>query len=265
MPFWVDKSGFFINAPFQEFQDSLLNLFITHRLQPEIGLEGDVLYTKSRDDFKQVADTLKSHKLRCTLHAPFFDLAPGALDPHIRQASRNKLRLAFDLIPLFKPKAIVCHLNFESNKHGYKHPEWFLHARETWQDLLNVCEAHQTPLMFENTYESSPEQHLLMLEALDSPLAQFCLDTGHLQCFANTPWESWQAIIDTQLGHLHLHDNCGERDSHLAVGRGNFNFTGLFNHLAKNGLQPTVTIEPHSLDDLWASLKHLQEMGVIAL
>jgi sugar phosphate isomerase/epimerase len=263
MPFSINPTDFFVNAPFIQLQDHLLDLFIEHNLQPEIGLEGDLLYTQSIDDFQKVADKLQSNNLGCTLHAPFFDLSPGALDHKIREVTRNKLHLAFDLIPVFKPKAVVCHLNFESNKHGYKHEAWFKHAKKTWQELLTVAEKHDTPLMLENTYEESPEQHLLMLEALDSPLAKFCFDTGHVISFADSNWQQWQAILNNRLGHLHLHDNDGDLDSHLAIGRGKFDFAGFFNLLSKDGLHPTVTIEPHSLDDLWESLETLQDMGVL--
>ncbi len=263
MTFSIDSADFFVNAPFIQLQDNLLDLFIENSLQPEIGLEGDLLYTLKEHDFQKVADRLQANNLGCTLHAPFFDLSPGALDPHIREATRNKLHLAFDLIPVFKPKAIVCHLNFESNKHGYKHDEWFKNAKETWQGLLNIAEKHKTPLMLENTYEESPEQHLLMLEAINSPFAKFCFDTGHVLAFAKTDWQKWQSILDNRLGHLHLHDNCADLDSHLAIGRGKFDFDGFFNQLSKKKLHPTVTIEPHSLDDLWESLKTLRSMGVL--
>jgi len=263
MSFSVQHDNFFVNAPFKELQDHLLEIFIAHDLQPEIGLEGGTLYDTSENEFKEVAKALAQHGLRSTLHAPFFDLSPGALDPYILQATRHKLRLAFDLIPIFRPKVIVCHLNFEDNKHGYKHAEWFKHAQESWADLLEVATRHQTTLVLENTYEQNPEQHLLMLNALDSPFCKFCLDTGHLNTFAQTSWQPWKSVISRDLGHIHLHDNLGDRDSHLAVGRGNFDFSGLFAYLAKLQIKPTVTIEPHTIEDLWACLKNLQEMAVL--
>ena len=70
-----------------------------------------------------------------------------------------------------------------------------------------------------------------------------------------TPW----------LGHLHLHDNTGSLDSHLAIGRGDFDFEALFSYLSANNIGPLITLEPHSEDDLWASLKALREMGVVNL
>jgi len=263
MAFSVDSANLFINAPFQDLASGgLLDFFVRRRLQPEISLEGEHLYNKKPAEFAKVADSLRAHGLGCTLHAPFLDLAPGALDSAIREASRYKLDLAFELIPIFRPRVIVCHLNFEENKHASKESAWRKHALSTWQRLLTVARSHNTTMVLENTYETSPAQHLYILRTLNSPHARFCLDTGHLAAFAKSSWEPWTGVIDSYLSHIHLHDNLGDRDAHLAVGRGIFDFQGLFEHLQKRH-KPTVTLEPHSRDDLDECLHALREMRVI--
>jgi sugar phosphate isomerase/epimerase len=262
MSFNIAPDNLFINAPFRHLEDGLLDMFIKNGLQPEIGLEGDFLYTRKPADYEIIARRLQEHSLSCTLHAPFFDLAPGALDPNILEATRHKMSLAFALIDIFKPKAIICHLNFEDNKHGYKLQEWARHAEVTWRQLLRLAEAGQCKLMLENTYEKNPEQHINMLTALNSPSAGFCLDTGHLLAFAHTPWQDWLPTMNKWLGHMHLHDNHGQRDEHLGIGLGDFDFKGLFKFLGANNLCPTVTLEPHSEEDLMASLEALKDMGV---
>lgn len=250
----------FVNAPFGRLETDLLELFVDNRIQPEVGLEGDFLYTHSHKDFRRIADIFKKENLQCTLHAPFFDLAPGAVDPKIRQASRDKLRRAFELIEIFEPVSIVCHLGYEENKHGFKKNEWCDIALETWQQMLNVAESFQTPMMLENTYETIPEMHGKVLAALDSPYARFCLDAGHTMAFAGSSWENWLPELAPWLGQLHLHDNMGDSDVHLAVGQGVFDFAGLFFYLQKNGLTPIVTLEPHQEEGLWQSLEALDKM-----
>lgn len=264
MPFSTVPEHCFINAPIRQLDDDLLSIFLANRFQPEIGLEGDALYIKSSREFTQIAKSLQGEGLACTLHAPFFDLAPGALDAKILAVTREKLKRAFDLIDIFKPQAIICHLNFESNKHGYKLDEWFFHALETFSQLLAVAEEQQVTLALENTYETEPTQHLRMMQALDSPYARVCLDTGHLLAFAKSPWQDWLPIFPW-IGHLHLHDNQGLTDTHLAIGRGGFDFAGFFAALVQCGIQPRLTLEPHSEADLWASLDALAEMEVVDL
>lgn len=247
----------FVNAPWYELKERYLDLFINHRIQPEIGLEGLCVYEESAEEFQKIAAILRDNKLACTLHAPFFDLAPGGLDPEILKASRNKLRKAFSLIEIFKPKSVVCHLNFEENKQGYKKEEWKRSALETWQKLTQIATEQGCLLMLENTYENTPDAHETILSGLHSSNAGFCLDVGHLMSFAKTPWQDWLPRLSPWLGQLHLHDNDGENDQHLGLGLGTFDFKGLFQFLAAHKLQPLVTLEPHSENDLWQALEYL--------
>lgn len=264
MSFHTTPDRCFINAPIAQLQGDLLPLMIKHRLQPEIGLEGDALYTLGNQVFKDLAQALADEGLACTLHAPFFDLSPGALDPRILAVSRDKLKRAFELIAIFKPRAIICHLNYESNKHGYKQTEWFAAAFETFSELLHMAAQARTIMALENTYETEPSQHIRMMQALDSPYARICLDVGHLMAFAKSPWQTWTEALPW-VGHLHLHDNQGDTDTHQAIGRGCFDFPGFFQAVARQAVQPGVTLEPHSREDLWESLDALARLGVVDL
>lgn len=250
----------FINAPFEQLRQGLLSLFIAHRLRPEISLEGDCLWTAKRKDFQAVADALRDNGLPCTLHAPFFDLAPGGLDPKIREISREKLRRAFELIDLFRPRSIVCHLCYEENKHSYKFEEWLRFSRETWTELLQIARRSKTPVMFENTYETGPHVHQALMEQLPAPGPGFCLDVGHLAAYAGSTWQSWLDVLLPRLQQVHLHDNKGGRDEHIAVGLGVFNFGEFFDFLRQQRISPLITLEPHSEKDLWLSLQNIEEM-----
>ncbi|MDW7771823.1 MAG: sugar phosphate isomerase/epimerase family protein [Desulfobulbaceae bacterium] len=249
----------YINAPYDQLQQGLLEFFVQHRLQPEIGLEGDCLWNADRDAFQATADILKKNGLNCTLHAPFFDLAPGGIDPKIREITRAKLRLAFDLLPVFQPRSIVCHLGYEENKHSYKMEQWLRYSLETWRELLETAARNNTSVMFENTFEKTPDIHHRLLTEINSPFLRFCLDTGHLAAYAGTPWQLWLDRLLPWLGQLHLHDNKGQRDDHIAIGHGLFNFRELFDFLRSNKIRPIITLEPHTREDLWLSLESMEK------
>jgi len=137
----------FINAPFERLQNDLLDLFLTHRFQPEIGLEGNFLWELEPDDFMKIANEFHSRDLQCTLHAPFHDLVPGGFDSRIVELSREKLRRAFALTRVFKPQSIVCHLGFEENKHGTKMERWLETSVATWTDLIKLAESAGTRVL----------------------------------------------------------------------------------------------------------------------
>lgn len=250
----------FVNVPFPRLKTDLLKVVLDHRIRPEIGLIGNVLYDEPVSEFKKVAKLLQSEGLACTLHAPFQDLTPGALDPEILKASRNKLQKAFTLLEIFEPQAIVCHLNFEPDKHEPKQEQWFAQSYETWHQLLQMAESSKTPMMLENTYEKVPDQLLRMLTALDSPYARFCLDVGHVMAFAKNTWQDWLPSLEPWLGQLHLHDNHGSSDAHLGVGEGIFNFEELFAYLRQQQLDPLITLEPHREEGLWTSFTNIERL-----
>ena len=254
----------FINAPFEQMKKNLLALAVRHRLRPEIGLEGNFLWDTDKKDFLALAEQLEKHSLPCTLHAPFNDLVPGGFDQQMVDKTREKLGLAFSLIPIFKPASIVCHLGFENNKHLYDIDRWLEVSLATWSELIPIAAESNTMVMFKNTYETSPAIHKLLLLALGKDYSNigFCLDTGHTLAFAGTGWQPWLEELSPWLGQIHIHDNDGSGDQHLAVGSGNFEFTALFTHLRQAKLKPIITLEPHSEEDLWLSLKNIKKLNL---
>ncbi len=257
-----DQHHCFVNAPFERLCQDLLPLFLANRLQPEIGLDGDCLWQCDETDFARIADRLQAQGLGCTLHAPFTDLAPGGREERIVEISRSKLRRAFALIPIFRPASIVCHLGYEDHKHAARFDEWLQRSVATWAELISMAEGTGARVLFENTYEQDPRVHRKLLEALDAENTGFCLDVGHLLAFANTGWRQWLDELGPWLGQLHLHDNDGSSDAHLAIGRGRFDFQGLLDCLARQGHHPLITLEPHSEEDLWQSLAAMRALAM---
>ncbi|MEN8190369.1 MAG: TIM barrel protein [Thermodesulfobacteriota bacterium] len=248
----------FVNAPWYDLKDKYLDLFLENSMQPEIGFEGNCLYDEPIEEFERIAAILKKNNLGCTMHAPFFDLAPGGLDPYVLEASRNKLHRVFDLLDIFEPHSIVCHLNYEENKQGFNDGAWAKSAIQTWSPLLKKAEKSGVLMMLENTYEINPTAHKTIFEALSSNNGRFCLDVGHLLCFAKNSWQNWLGELLPWLGQLHLHDNDTTNDHHLAPGTGRFNFSELFKFLSDNSLCPLITIEPHTEEALWQTLDYLE-------
>ena len=193
-----------------------------------------------------------------------FDLVPGGSDTRLREVSREKLRRAFDLIPLFKPRSIVCHLGYDQEKHSYRLEEWVANSLDTWGELIRLAGENDTLVMFENTYESSPDIHLRLFEELKADNLRFCLDTGHLAAYAGTGWQVWLDVLLPYLGQLHLHDNRGERDDHIAIGHGCFDFVSLLTFLKDKKCLPLITLEPHSEEDLWLSLEEIDRSSLFS-
>ncbi len=252
----------FINAPFEQLEQGLLETFLRYDLQPEIGLEGESLWTKEDEAFATIALQFQKKQISCTLHAPFFDLVPGGTDSRVLDITREKLRRAFSLIKIFKPRSIVCHLGYLEEIHSYHRKNWLRVSVETWSELLKTAADFNTQIMFENTYEKLPDIHYQLFQNLPGDNFGFCLDVGHLMAYAGSTWQIWLEKLQPWLGQVHLHDNDGTGDDHIAIGQGQFEFEDFFTHLRKNNLSPLITLEPHSKDDLWGSLNAIRSMNL---
>ena len=252
----------FVNAPFERLRPGgdLLDLFLRNQIRPEIGLEGDCLWNTPSAAFKDLAHRLEDAGLACTLHAPFHDLVPGGFDTRIIALTREKLRRAFDLLAVFKPRSIVCHLGYEEHKHADDRERWLEVSSKTWKELMPQAAAAGVPVMFENTYETGPEIHSALFSRLKAHSPRFCLDTGHVLAFSSTPWQDWLRCLGPWLGQLHLHDNDGNGDSHMAVGDGRFDFRGLFLGLKTIRTPLLFTLEIRSRRDLRTSFTTLDRL-----
>ncbi|MEW6219337.1 MAG: sugar phosphate isomerase/epimerase family protein [Thermodesulfobacteriota bacterium] len=254
----------FVNLPYSWLRRGFLERFCQEGLQPEIGLDGDVLGKTARRDFQAAADRLAAAGLACTQHAPFTDLFPGSSSAPQRAHARQRLCQALELVPIFGPRAVICHLGTRGLHPGLPATDWLGYSLELWQEMLAATEPSGVPIMLENTYEPDGRYHRAVFEAIASPRLGFCLDVGHALAMANRPPAAWLAELAPWLGHLHLHDNHGSRDEHLAIGRGLIDFPDLFRRLAGWPRPLGLTLEPHTEPDLWQSLTTLAAMPEFA-
>lgn len=244
-------------VPFRLLKEQYLPLVLEKRINPEIGINAGVIDTHSRRDFAEMASLIQQEGLSITLHGPFWDLVPGGIDRKMLQASRDRLREAFDLIPVFDPLSIVCHTGYDRKRYEEVQDEWFEAAVETWTPLIKDIEGTRTTLMLENVFEKTPRMLLRLLNELNTQKVGFCFDTGHMSAFSETNIHDWLKALGPFVKELHLHDNDGVRDDHLAIGSGKIDFEVLFGYLEERSLKPIVTIEAHKKKWMWQSLEAL--------
>ncbi len=254
------KDRVHVNMPFR--MTELFHLFISNRLNPEIGLDATSLDTYSVSDFAKVAARFEQLERSVTIHGPFIDLAAGSPDRELLKATRKRLGQMLELVPVFKPKCVVCHAGYEEIHHGWIRAGWLEKSIETWSWLGQAVREAGSRLVLENVYEWKPEDLTELFVALEPYGVGFCLDTGHVAAFSRTPLERWLAVLGPYVAHLHLHDNDGSSDAHLPLGRGGIDYQPLWDYLAGRSEWPTITLEPHAEADLKPSLEYLARLEI---
>jgi len=250
-----------INIPFAMLWDTHIDRFIELGLNPEIGFDATAFVRFTRSDFCKTSKRLHKRSLTVTLHAPFVDLSAGSLDPDIRALTRRRFEQVVGLVPIFKPKTVVCHLGYDWKRYGFFRNEWIENSLDTWSWLGEQVKNEGSRLMLENVYEHSPDDMRIVFERLVDQNVGFCLDTGHQAAFSRTSLDTWLSYLRPYLGQLHLHDNHGGTDAHMAIGQGSIDFKTLLNALKEiKANPPIITLEPHREEDLWPSIEYLQKI-----
>jgi sugar phosphate isomerase/epimerase len=249
-----------VNIPFEMLYDTYLDKFIANGLNPEIGLDATALDRFSHDDFSRIAAALRKYSRSVTFHGPFIDLNPGSPDSAVRRVTEQRFDQLLELVPLFKPISVVCHAGYDAKRYDYFKDAWLEASLEVWSRLADRLAENGARLMLENVYEHGPEDMRTHFERLKRHGVGFCLDAGHVSAFSQTELDIWLEVLGPYLGQLHLHDNFGSSDAHLAIGSGTINFSKIFKHLKNSthdGDRPIFTLEPHQESELWPSLEYL--------
>lgn len=251
------KTKAFVSCPYSLLVTTYLDRIRTERLQPEIGLNDGSLDRYTLRSFAETARVLAGEGLSCTFHAPFLDLSLGAIDLKVRRVTLDRLEYTIEIARIFGARSVVCHTGFDHRHYGPHAKAWMENAIETLASLVTQASSAGIPIMLENVFELDPSVHAEIFSRIPSPNLGFCLDLGHQTVFSRSDLATWMNACGRRLRHVHLHDNRGEQDEHLAIGSGTLDFDALFTWLEDNGLFPIFTIEAHRSADILPSLAAL--------
>ncbi len=190
---------------------------------------------------------------RChTLHAPFMDVWPGAADEGVRSLSQEKLRRTMGIAADLGSKLVVMHFNYDPIYYRQQFEEWLKRAADFFSALL--AERDGPLIALENVAEPTPFIALRLLEKASHPRLVHCFDFGHHRVFARIPFAEWLFYLKPR-GHIHfhLHDNLGDTDDHLALGRGGIDWHAAKAAMARLSCPFSIALEPKTADALSAS------------
>lgn len=204
-----------------------------------------------RDDIVRVRKML-DYGPELSIHAPFMDLSPGAVDPKVRDVTLDRFLVVMDFAEILSPKVVVFHSGYDKWKYDNRVDIWLEGSLQTWTPVSRRAEEAGVKIAIENIFEDEPENLRLLASEMNSPNFGLCFDTGHFNLFSKLPLVTWLDNIKPHIVELHLHDNSKYADHHLPIGDGDFDFVTLFREL--KGIDCVHTIEAHSIEDAKKSL-----------
>jgi len=221
----------------------------------EIYLSSGTLDSASPDELAAYINKSLPSIPAFTIHGPFMDLSPGAVDSGVRESTLSRFNAAVEVAGLIKARCIVFHSGYEKWKYDHSIEPWLGNSLSFWPEVLKRAGEAGVKVAIENIFEEEPGGLRLLMEGLDTSVAGICFDAGHFNLFSRLPLKAWMDSLKDYIIELHLHDNRGDRDSHLPPGDGTFDFRELFELLEGRDVIPTI--EANSPEETIVSIERL--------
>ena len=152
----------------------------------------------------------------CTLHAPYNELFPCAIDKKARELAAYRYRQAIDLAKRYGAKKVVIHGGYNPRIYF---PVWYVEQSILfWKVFLK--EDPGLEIVLENVLEETPDMLRDIVKAVDDKRLRLCLDIGHVNAYSKVPASDWLEVWTPYLSHFHLHNNDGSWDTHSALNCG---------------------------------------------
>ncbi len=231
------------------------------RAEPGMVYAGDL----SPAERAELRALLASTGLRFSLHSPIHNLELGSPNPRAAAVALAEIAASVELAADLGASPVVVHPGGLPREYAALPGSY----EAAWRRLgfyLDVLVPHAAArgvsLALENKQRSSgrdlvltPEEHLRALEGREGIGA--CLDFGHLNTLGGDP-ASYIGALGERLIHVHLHDNHGQVDEHLGLGKGTLPWRDVLKALAEHGYRGAVILEMPDPEDLKRSAELIE-------
>ena len=245
--------------------------FLAHQnAHPELYFSGEDIDKISPQRISEIGEMLTERQLRPIMHAPFYDLNPGARDSLVKKASMDRLLWAVDVANRLGVAQIVVHPGYGPWVRGRRIHHWLARAKEGIQKVIDKAGVQGIRMAFENVYDESPDDLMVFLEGFSGDNIGVCLDIGHFHVFSKISLGDWLEVLGPKIYEFHIHDNHGESDEHLAIGDGTIDYTPWIKWVEAHPSQAYLTLEQpektHVIKSInllrqWFQVKNPSEQG----
>jgi sugar phosphate isomerase/epimerase len=200
-------------------------------------------------DKRRLKDALSSYGMTVTIHAPFTDLNPATPFEPVRGAVERTLEEFVEFSVFVGASVVTFHPGSVHNEALV--PGSSASSTDFLKKMVNKA-AGRLSVSVENLAKSTSKYYYPLASTADSIKAllsgeerlRFTLDTGHAHASGLDPFDLAQKT-GPRLVEVHLSDNGGEHDDHLAPGEGTTDLKKLTGKLAGSDVLICLELNPH--------------------
>ncbi|RLA85048.1 MAG: hypothetical protein DRG31_03935 [Deltaproteobacteria bacterium] len=224
-------------------------------LCPEIYFDAKALKDATPEELDRLKRTLREAKLTCSIHGPYMDLSPGAMDPGVRDVTLRRFMDTLRVSEILEPLNIVFHPGYIPMVHREYLGLWMEKARELWLQVFEEARRMGLRVSLENVFDDTPEVLHGLLSGMEGEVG-FCLDPAHQLLYSSTPLQEWIRSMGDFLTEVHIHNNHGFADEHLPPDEGVLDFGPILKGLPGDNL--LLTLEVHQEEKVLKGFRVLQ-------
>lgn len=214
------------------------------------------------DEDEKLIDTINSYDLKYTIHAPFIDINIASLNSAVSNTSVSEIKRSVDLANMIDSDIIVVHPGIIGFNGRGKEELIYKIAEDKLKDIGDYAKDNGVNACIENLPNIIDFMYVdlnLLEKTLEKLKLPMTLDIGHAHTAGFTPDE----IYFDSVKHIHVHDNNGRDDTHLALGEGTFDLNRFFDIFAKNKYDGIYMLELNSIDSIEKSIEFMKNLNLI--
>ncbi|MBQ9136030.1 MAG: sugar phosphate isomerase/epimerase [Lachnospiraceae bacterium] len=192
-----------------------------------------------------------------TVHGAFFDVLPFSIDRKIREIAELRVEQSIETAKRLGAKAVIFHTNYNPFLNTKEYVKAWLDTNTAyWRGVL--ARHADMNIYLENMFDTTPD----VLEVLSDNLSEYrnygvCLDYAHAFLSHKEP-EVWAKKLGRFVKHIHINDNDGVSDLHLAWGDGKINRHKFYECYEKYMKNATILLETSRMVNKIRSLEMLR-------
>lgn len=199
-----------------------------------------------------IVQKLRDSHMALVCHLPTF-VTTADLTDSLREASVMEMHRSLEVASALGARKVVLHPSMASGLGVFVLETVKAYAFDFLSAIVTAADRLGMTLCLENMFPRNQigveaDDFEAFFEAF--PSLRLTLDTGHAH-INDRGERRLRSLVDRladRIAHLHISDNQGHVDEHLAVGHGTIDFTGLVKRLMRAGYDGTVTLEVFDAD-----------------
>jgi sugar phosphate isomerase/epimerase len=221
---------------FMDFAASLGLRYVEIRSERPYALPQD-MHAKEVEGMRE---NLTSRSLEPIVHSAVYDINLASLNPLIRKASVRQTMESIRFAAKIGAKIVIIHP-----------------GRAGRMGVMLAVE--NSPRGRAHRLVTTPQEHLYILRRLGSPHLGALLDIGHAHTWGLDLREYVKSLVDYII-LFHLHDNRGQDDEHLPLGRGNIDLRGIVEEFQLMKKRHPLILSMRRKQDIEESIRFLESM-----